>query len=424
MPEGHYDIDSYGYDSIAMYFARTGILTDPHQPESAPIQPVGYPFILGLFFKLFGHDVRPVFIAQILLMCVVLVLLMLIAQRIAGDTVARITGMFFLFTPGFYLYPQLLLAETFVVVLILLVCERYLAFLSTGSISALSVTGLCAGISMLVKPVVMLLMIILAGLTWYTVVIQKKTNMKAFLYTLLLCGSFAMPVILYMVRNHVRYGHASFAPMMPLNIYQIFLSKVMATLSGKDPQEIIETTLRFKGAHSLDCAGWDHARTLFYEHATMHPSVCMQIWCLNVLKTWCGLYVSQLKRMIEPSERFIAHSYFMQTGTVCQKISGYVAGGTTKTWINVCGWYECIWLLIRLISAFIGLYFVFKKSVIFGWFFLSVCISLSVPTGIDGCCRYRIIFEPILILLSAIAFSRVYVHLFNKKRSEKYVVWK
>lgn len=419
-PAGHYDVDSYGYDSIAAYFAHTGVLTDPHHPESAPIQPVGYPFFVGIFYKLFGHDVRPILIAQILLMCAALALLMLIAQRVAGTKVANCTGLFFLCTPGFYIYSQLLLAETLLIVVLLYMLERYICFLQTGRLSALCIAGLCAGISMLIKPVVMLLMIALVLLTRCSVRSHKKTKREALLSVLLLVGSFAVPPALYTVRNYVRYGHASFAPMMPLNIYQIFLAKVMGVLADKDPQEFIDTQLRFKGKHNFDASGWDHARALFVQHVKAYPLLCAKIWCVNVCKTWCGLYATQLKKMIEPDGSLSGHSFFGQQGTLFEKMYAYIVGGTASAWVVVLGWYECIWSIFRLLFALCGLCFLFKKDVYAGWLFLSACISLSLPTGIDGCCRYRIIFEAVLILLSAIGFLRIYVHCFNKKKEQGY----
>ena len=423
-PAGHFDVDSYGYDSIAAYFAQTGDLTDPHQPESAPIQPVGYPFIVGVFYKIFGRDVRPILIAQILLMCVALFLLMRIAQNFGGKKCACITGLFFLLSPGCYIYPQLLLAETFLVVLLLFMLERYLLFLRTGNMHLLMIIGVCAGISMLIKPVVMLLMVALLGITWCAVRAQKKSMKHAMLCMLVLFGTFALPVLVYVARNYVRYGHAAFAPMMPLNIYQVFLAKVMGALTHKDPQEFIESELRFQGAHSFDYAGWDHARDLFAQHVKAYPFLCIKIWCINVIKTWCGLYVTQLKKMIEPDGSLVGHSFFVQSGTCREKITAYIAGGTSLDWIVALGWYECIWSILRLLLASFGMYLIFKKDTRLGWLFLSVCISLSVPTGIDGCCRYRIIFEAVLILLSAIGFLEMFVRCFNKKKEQKYdVAW-
>lgn len=422
-PVGNYDVDSYGYDSIAAYFAQTGVLTDPHQLESAPIQPVGYPFVVGIFYKLFGHDVQSILIAQILLMCVALALMMLIAERIMGPAVATCAGLFFVLTPGFYIYPQLLLAETFLVVVLLCVLERYIVFLKTGRMSAVCIAGLCAGVSMLIKPVVMLFMIVLVALTWYSARLQKKTNGQAFLCVALLVGSFAGPVALYTVRNYACYGHASFAPMMPLNMYQIFLAKVMGVLADKDPQEFIENELRFKGVHSFDAVGWDHARTLFVQHVKSYPLLCAKIWCLNVCKTWCGLYVTQLKKMIEPDGSLVGHSFFVQPGTMPEKICAYIAGGTSYAWVAALGWYECGWSLLRLLFALCGLYVLFKKEARFAWVFLSVCISLSVPTGIDGCCRYRILFEAVLILLSAIGFLECMYIVFIQKKEQVYGVF-
>ena len=423
-PLGHYDVDSWGYSSIAEHFVSTGTLTDPHHPESAPIQPVGYPFFVGACFRLFGIDIRPVLMLQITLMCIALMLCMMIAKRIAGTKVAYITGIFFLLTLGFYIYPQLLLAESLLVVMLLCMLDRYIFFVQSGDICSLSIAGLAAGISMIIKPTVMLCILFLCACTYYVARIrQQKSHMRAFVSVAILLFSFTVPTGLYIMRNYMHYGYVAFAPMMQLNMYQIFLSKVMGSLADTDPQEIIETQLRFKGQHNFDTSGWDDARKLLIHHIQEYPLLCARIWLLNVAKSWLGLYVTQFKKMIEPTHCVKGHSYFDQTGDFLQRMRTYIEGGTSYVQLKLLGWYECIWGLLRLILAFIGFIFLYKKDRFYALFLLSICIAFSLPTGIDGCCRYRIVFEPVLLLFSAIGLLKIYEHFFNNKKEQRYGVF-
>ena len=51
--EGHFDLDSGTYDRIAWNFVQQGKLVDPAHPNNPPIQPVGYPFLLGVTYGIF-----------------------------------------------------------------------------------------------------------------------------------------------------------------------------------------------------------------------------------------------------------------------------------------------------------------------------------------------------------------------------------
>lgn len=413
-PQGHYDIDSYGYDLIAWHFSQTGTLTDPNSIDSAPIQPVGYPFVMGVLFSLFGHTVIPIIVLQIFLMSCALLLLIYIASTFFNKTIAVLTAFCFLCTVGSYVYPQLILAETLLLVVLLLFVERYLTFLKTHDSSTLCLAGLYLGISMLIKPIAMLFIVCLSIFTFFAMRRFKIKNV------LLLLFSFFLPLTMYMTRNYMQYGYFAFAPTAELNVYQILLAKVIGSVEQKDPQEIIETKLRFAGKNSLDSQGWQPAKKLFYAYAQKYPCTFIRIWFVNVCKTWFGLYSTQLKRLIEPELHKTAHSFFVQSGSLVQRIHNYIIGGTSHTWIEHVAWFEFLWSIIRLLLAIVGLYVVFKMNSLIGWFFVVMILSLSFPTGIDGCCRYRIVFEPILMLLTSVGIWKIVVCYITKKKEHWY----
>ncbi len=417
-PAGHYDVDSYGYDAIAIYFAKTGILTDPNNIASPPIQPVGYHFFLGLLYLLFGHSLAVVLFVQIILMVFSLILLISITQKLFGNKVAFVGGLLASLNLGFLIYPQLILAEVVLVLLLLLFMNYYISFLETSSLRALIFSGLFLGISMLVKPVALLSMAPLLILTYIAHDISVIDRMRN-IFVLLIC--FLLPILSYMERNYVHYGAFAFAPMAQLNMYQCFLSKVIGHVESIDQQEVIETQLRFNADQAFDHAGWTRAQEHFYYYLSSYPHLFCYIWMKNVIKTWLGLYSTQLKLMIQPPDHLPTHSFFNQKGSLLTRLYTYIVGATDRIDIMILAWAELFYALMRLIFAAMGLSILMQKKRVVGCFFLSMMITFSIVTGIDGCCRYRIAFEPILLLLAAIGLVYVYVY-FIKKRESVYEI--
>lgn len=413
-PKGHYDVDSYGYEPIALYFAQTGTLTDPNNISSPPVQPVGYHFFLGLLYLFFGHNSTNVLLVQVLCMIIAIMVLISIAMQLEGRGVATIVGLLAAINIGFLIYPQLILAEVLLVLLLLLFIYCYISFLETSALRALIFAALLLGISMLIKPVALLLIIPLLILTYIAhdnSVINRMRN----ICVLLVC--FAMPIICYMERNYLCYGSFSFAPMAQLNMYQCFLAKVISHVESIDQQEVVETKLRFNAQQAFDCSGWYRAQEYFYYYLVIYPHIFCYIWLQNVIKTWLGLYSTQLKSMIKPPDHLPTHSFFNQKGSLFHRLYHYIIGATDRLDIMLIAWIELFYAFMRLICAAIGLSILMQRKRILGWFFLSMMLSFSIVTGIDGCCRYRLTFEAILLLMAAIGLSHLYVH-FGKKIKE------
>lgn len=417
-PKGHYDVDSYGYDPIALYFANTGTLTDPNNITSPPVQPVGYHFFLGLLYLLFGHSLAVVVLMQLVFMIIAIMILISIAMRLQGKKVATIVGILAAINLGLLIYPQLILAEVVLVLLLLLFMHCYISFLETSSLRALILSGLFLGISMLVKPVALLSMIPLLILTYIAHDLSVINRMRN-IFLLLIC--FVLPIFCYMERNYICYGAFSFAPMTELNMYQCFLAKVISHVESIDQQRVIETKLKFTAYQAFDHSGWSRAQKHFYYYLSLYPHIFCYIWMQNVIKTWLGLYSTQLKSMIQPPDYLPTHSFFNQKGPLLSRLYTYIVGAADRVDIMILAWAELFYALMRLIFAAIGLSVLMQQKRIMGWFFLSMMITFSIVTGIDGCCRYRIAFEPILLLLAAIGLIYVYVY-FIKKRESVYEI--
>ncbi len=407
---GHYDRDSIGYERIARQFLETGQLTDPAVRGGIPIQPIGYPLFIGALYKLFGPDARSIILIQILLSLLCIWLIFVIAWRLFGPQIARITLFLSAINLGFFVYAQLLLAETLMLTFLLLFFERLTAFMSNQKLAQLAQAGLILGLSVLIKPMALLYIFLLLPFIWFCM------NSRRLMCVSVLLVSFYLPLVSYMGYNYATFGYFRYAPMTSLNIYQCYLSKVIAHVEQLPVERVRTQTLAFTGEHGFDESGWDTGRQLFGVYAKKYPFVFVKIWCVNVLKTLGGLYATQLKLMLNPDLLGGSHSFFKFSGTVCERCAAYVFDGASSPCISWLSLFEVIFNFMRWILVFLACFLLVRGRrwcllYLFGTYMLQ-CVFV---TGIDGCCRYRMTFEPILIILAAIGIYALYCLVYKKE---------
>ena len=409
----HFDIDSFGYQDLAVNFYYNNQLLNSTIPERAPVQPIGYPFFMGLVYKLFGVHVGAVIAVQVVLMVIVIVLLMAISLQLFGSAVASIAGVLAALNLSFLVYPQFVLAETVLLFLLMLFFYFFVRFYKQRSLKALYFSAFILGVSTVVKPTALCFPVLLIPAIIISLWPQRWQSFWAALIFML---TFLSPIFLYMGRNYFVYGYFSFAPMMPLNMYQCLLAKVMSRVEGLPIQDIIDTQLRFSALNTFDPQGWAAARNLFYQYLWNYPLTFVFVWIQNVLKTLFGLFSTQLKVLIEPAVHGGDCSFFAIKGSITQRIQDYITGGITHRWLLWVAYFEVAWSMLRWELVMFGFGFLlYEKKYGLVCIFVLCIVLFSFVTGMDGCCRYRITFEPILILLSAYALAH--------KRSREIYEW-
>jgi hypothetical protein len=415
-PAGHFDADSYLYDATASYFAATGDMTDPSMPTRAPIQSVGYHFFVGLIYRIVGHKPAAVIVVQVVLMLAVLAYLMRCALLISTPAVAHAAAYGGLLSLGLHIYPQLILAETLLLVLVMICLERFLVFFKQDNHTALVQSYALLALAMIVKPLMLPFVGVISYVAYTKMAYHDKRSAVPTLAVAV--GIFMLCIASYMGRNWIKYGQFAFAPMTTLNIYQCYLAKVIAVTEGIREQELVATTLRCTSDNMLDDSGWSDARTLFYAYLYAHPCICVYVWLHNVCKTMVGLYSTQFKRMLNPELTGREISFFAYKGALHERAMAYVLGATDVTFVRILAVLELLLLMCIWLGTLIALHKLYYSDRLLCWVLLGFLVSCFVPTGIDGCCRYRIIAEPILLLLA----SMTYVRLYTIKRGVVYAI--
>jgi len=407
----HFDIDSPGYDRVAKHFSKTGCLREPDNIKNAPIQTVGYHFFLGIVYSVFGNSYAMVVWLQVLIMLLSWLLLVVCTRQLFQTAVANVVAFLSAINLGFLVYPQFLLAETITLLFLMGFFQRFIAFYQTQRVVALVQAGLLLGVSVLIKPVALIYPCFLVP-----IVLCFMPSAHKLRHTLLLIACIYAPVLMYMTRNYVVYERFALAPMTSLNMYQCFLSKVIAEVEGEPVEKVRTVRLKFRGTHSFDEAGWREGKKLFFTYLHQYPMTFVRVWLRNVVKTLFGLYSTQLKVLLEPNLKGGECSFFKMTGTFLQRLHNYIVCGTDSRTLQTIGMLEAVWTFIRWLLVLGGFFVLFhQQQYIVATLCGSYLFVCAFVTGIDGCCRYRVMFEPILILLTALSLCAVYYRLTQKK---------
>ena len=418
--EGHFDLDSGTYDRIAWNFAQHDQLVDPANPHNPPIQPLGYPFLLGITYNIFDSQNPNLMIGmQIMFALVCCGLLFLLGFFLCNVYIGLLAFVFAAYNLGFLVYAQFILAEIITMWLLLNALLWFVVFLKKDQLSFLITSGIFFSISIWFKPVALVLCPLLIPL-----ILVKMRSMMACVYVGLFSLTFYAVPFAIMVNNYQYYGGFALAPMNELNIYQVFLSKVIEDVEGNSAELVIQQELDFKGKHLLDSSGWDDARALFFIYLKKHPFIFIKVWSINVCKTLFGLYTTQLKLLYHPELAGGGCSFFKQSGNgIFGRMRAYIEYGTTNIWLHTIGWLEFIFNTIRWFLVCIGLWILFVRKNYLDFYLCIVWIFyFAIITGFDGCCRYRIFLEPILILLMALGLMTLITTLKGQNNGEKFIV--
>jgi len=399
------EIDSTGYNRVARYFSETNDLTDPRDPGQVLVQTVGYHLFVGLVYKLFGHQYWPVIWLQIMLSIFSFWLVFLIASHLFSSRVAALSSFLCAINIGFLVYPQFLLAETVVMTMVLAFIERFILFWRSQRMSLLIQSGLIGGLSIIVKPSALLFFFFAAPFVLCCAAMRTRRLSAFFAFTLCFSG----PVFGYLTYNKVRYGYFNLAPMKSLNLYHVFLSKVIARVHGISVHEAAQRIPHFSSDNALDERGWEGARQLFWQYALSHPLTCFIVWMKNVSKTLFGLFTTQMKVLLNTCVKGGDVSFFTVNGSIFSRAYQYITKGSPSRLVTVIASLEAIWTFIRYLLVFLAFVALWRaRCYAMTLFFGAYFFCFSMITGFDGCGRYRTLFEPMLIVLTAVAILLLY----------------
>ncbi|MFA5074612.1 MAG: glycosyltransferase family 39 protein [Candidatus Babeliales bacterium] len=397
------DIDSKAYIYHATNFYDTNNFLEKN--GSIPYFSLGYAFFLGFLYKIFGVNNSIITWMQVLIALLTGFLIFLITKKLFDKKVAIIAFIFFTFNLGFLVFSQFILTEILLSFLLVLFLYLFILFLNTKKIIFIILSSLSLGISIIVKPAAIYFIFLI--LIFLFIFLQNNFLYKIkilFLFSIF----FYLPILSYMSFNKIYFDQFSLAPLGNENLYFYLFPKVLAEKNKTDIKiETVKLANMLTGS-KLSGQSWLPIKKLFIKNLKENPIIFIKIWLQNVLKTFLGLFSSNLKILFDPNIKTGEISFFNKTGNFFQKINLYIINNTNSFYIKLIAYFESIWTIIRYIFCFFALLFLFiKKKWAILLFLLIYIFYFSMITGHDGCARFRMMFEPVLIILTAYGLTMV-----------------
>jgi hypothetical protein len=411
--EQHFDLDSYGYERIALHALDSFELKDPTY-DDVPIQVGGYPLIIAILYALCGTHYQVLIVFQILLALATCFLVWSCAAQLFDAQAGRIAFLLSSINLGYLVFAQFFLTEICAVFLLTLFLERFILFLKTRSMAALSIASGAFGICLIIKPAPLFFAPIIAGFLFSLVGLDRAVFSRVIFFM-------TAPMCVLVLYNYYKFGAAQLAPTAQENMYFYVLAKLKQTEHQKPLQEIykeIEST--FDSYKRSDMRRWEKSKDEFFWFLIYRRILIARLWLESAAKTIGGLYTSQLKLLLNPALKGTPTSLLSAQGNGIQKIDNYIGNGALYPAVRYIGWLEFIFNIVRSIFILFALgALAFRKDYWLMLFFVTFCAYFIAVTGHDGCARYRLVIEPMLTIFASFGILFFYELLMRVRRTNR-----
>lgn len=408
-----FEVDSPAYIAPVERFEQVGSFTNSSQVTN--MMSLGYPFFLVVVRAILGQSYNAIIIVQLFLALLCLYFMYSLSYLLFSRSVALLALVFASFNLSLIMYPHYFLTEILTCFLFIVALERFCIFYYHDDHYALSLSALFFGFSLVVKGAVLFYIPLLL----LFIVIKSYSNIRCCSKSLLLFSIWiSLAPGVYSIRNHQIYGNYFFQTLTHVNIYWFFLLNVIryeencsAEQAGIKVAAINRNVCEFGSGK-----GWEEGKAYFLSKCFSSPCVVAYVWGRNVIKTYCGFFCNQLRKLL-----FISHlnnvcSFFMFSGPWYQKLWSYITFNNTPLWFIVLEIIELLCMALRYLLVLLAFVFLIKKR---KWFILSILgswiVYFSCITGFDGCCRYRTMIELELTILAALGCGVIGNQLRHKK---------
>ena len=400
--DAHQEVDSEEYELIAREYVRTGYLA--HPAYGMPVHTAGYYWLMGLVYKFISSHQAWVFFVQWFLSLVCFWLIYKTALLLFGLPVALVALFFISCNLGFMVFTQLILAEILLAVCLCGFLYAMALFSQSDNAKDLIVAALLLAASVMVKPVALFYGLVLPFFVWGVAGRTFKNHARMVLISLLF---FYLPLTGYMTYNYYMFGNFAVTTLHTGNLYDYFFPRrIMPRLHGG---ERVEVQKYLDG--SVDQK--DHERRssrMFFDLLKKYPMMYAAAVIEGMIKIFFGLYSTHLKVMFNRELLGGSLSFFaVQGSSILQKLYNYTKFGTDNIVLQLISLFEMCWLfLLYFLLCYALVSLLYKRNYFLILFWGSYVGYITLAAAFDGCGRYRMMLEPILVIGAAYAVIELY----------------
>ncbi|MDY7035585.1 MAG: glycosyltransferase family 39 protein [Thermodesulfobacteriota bacterium] len=419
-PQVIHQPDSRMYVSLAQGLMQHGTLCYPGMPDQPGVEKMpGYPVFLFLVIALFGNSFLAVIIIQIIIDSLSCVLISYLGEMVlegagflsgilASVNLCMITYSHFILNDSLFLF-------VFLVLLILMFRFlrepgwRFVVFLGAG-----------LGIAAFIRPVVLYLPIFLIPSFFLYLVIKLHVSFLMAASKVILMGLiFIISLSPWFGRNYVYYGRLNLTAQTGGYALQYVIpfvwqySKGTSFIEGfkKTNEEFQEKAkkkqLDFKMANPFEVS--DLQVEMAIDYLKREPKMAIiKAWIFGVVKNLFAPAIIDLSYLLD-IER--PHFFYTEGKTLIERALNFM-----KNMQGFFGWAVIGSLITLILMRFIQLWGFIQAIRINLWKGLLLCLIVFyflLVSGPIGYAKYRLPFEPIMIILMAIGIRSLSATLYN-----------
>jgi len=374
--------DGVDYDALAWNLAQGhGYRLFPDQPSAW--RPPGYPAMLGLLYRVFGHRYTAPRVAQCLLGAATVVVLFLLAQRLAGAAAGTVAAWIAALYPPFIALTGRFYGETLYILAVLLMGLAFVRWQRDGP-KAAALLGLTTGVAILMRPnltMFPLLALLALGIAGW----PRRRVLREGLIVLGVCAACVLP---WTIRNYVVLR--AFVPVSTNGGVTLFISNNPWSVGG--------------GSFDWAIVGWpvQEAEAKFRALGVERPADELP----SGINYWKELgEVGSDRRYTELALSWIRADPGAFVRLIPRKLGKLFTLGvvTAEPGIERYEWLHAMSYGPVAVLALVGLLLSFRQ-----WRHWLVCYAVMVPFIISACIFYgsprmRVPMDPFLIVLASFA---------------------
>ena len=381
-----------------------------YEPQTERVP--GYHIFLIPFRWIFGDMVFPALAGQAVIGALTCVVIAVIGSFL-GRSVGILSGYLAAIWPNFIIFSGMILGDTLFVFLFSVMLFFSARFVRNLNLPDLAFAGLFCGLAILTRPVLMFMPIALALALPVVVYYQKFSLRRLFIYLAVLVPVTVLPVSPQIYRNVVEYNTYDLTSQGGTHLLYWVVGEVMAHLENRSLNEVklelhknVEEALRQEGldAETLNPFEYsDFLKKIAGEQLVDLPvSGIALVWLRGSV---LGFSVPAV--LSDPRIRSLNTASFYGSDAVgfVAQITDFLRGSSPAYlgWFLIGGIFAFAGILLQLS----GLYLLVRISpwaAILAALVIAYFLILNGPVSLP---KYRLPYEPVLIILQALALLKM-----------------
>jgi hypothetical protein len=408
--------DSRMYVSLAQGLLQHGTFCHSDNPMALNVVRVpGYPFFLASVLWLFQGSLLAIVITQILLDSLSCVLIYYLSDSVLAGT-GFISGALAALNMGMITYSHFILTDSLFVFIFIIILLVMFTFMGKPDWKLTIVLGVMTGIASLIRPVVIYLPVVLTIFLFIYFLIEKRYSLFKAISLIILMGSvFVLTLSPWLIRNYIHYGRFQLMAQSGKHMLRFVVPLVWQYSKGIPLVEgIKQASIAF--SERAETEGMDLKKTSPFEKSDFQVKVAIDLLRKEpksaILKAW---FSGIAKNIFAPAITDLSyllnierpHLLYTREKTFIQRAKDFLQ--------NMQGLFRCavvastvVLILTRFLQLW-GLILMVRHRVWYGAFLLLIILYFLIISGPVGYARYRLPFEPLLIILLAIAIRQSYI---------------